>query len=479
MHHKDEVLNKVANSANVAQFVSFGPDLTQRFARVQGFAANYRFKDLATAVGALLRASPEMRVNIRSYKPEQPQASAEFIVNLSNVSEIVSRIRGLGAAGLYTIVNESINVDDGGVSGVLLGDVVEFAPGQTPRCVEGGDAATLPRVLGLRILETVYGFRPALRYAAPFRVEFSVHPGRRGYRGENTIIWEVERTSPLRLKPRLSWPHAFSRMLGDKTYGLLVAHVLGFHVPRTEVVCRRVAPFSFGRATDTRTKWLRTSPKEPSPGKFASVRGWTDPFALMNVEDRDREIASMLIQDEVPPVYSGALVTTAEGGVLIEGVRGTGDRLMMGKAVPQQLPSTVEKRVRDIHHAALRHFDSIRAEWVYDGRVVWVLQLQTEPNLSSGTTVVAGEPHTFRRFDVSGGIAELRQLVERIAGKEEGIILVGRIGMTSHMADLLRRARIPSRLVPTYNSDGNGRCTTSSIPAKHEAGKSPATTARR
>ena len=41
---KDAVLDWVAASANVAQFVSFGPDLAQRFCRVRGYSPNHGFR---------------------------------------------------------------------------------------------------------------------------------------------------------------------------------------------------------------------------------------------------------------------------------------------------------------------------------------------------------------------------------------------------------------------------------------------------
>ena len=110
--------------------------------------------------------------------------------------EILAELRRLSGEGLYTILNETVDVQDGGVSGVAFGDALEFAPGDTPRCVEKPETAGLPRDLGVRLLETVYGFRPNLPAKTVQRVEFSLHPIRRGYRGEHTILWEVEEPGP-------------------------------------------------------------------------------------------------------------------------------------------------------------------------------------------------------------------------------------------------------------------------------------------
>jgi hypothetical protein len=50
------------------------------------------------------------------------------------------------------------------------------------------------------------------------------------------------------------------------------------------------------------------------------------------------------------------------------------------------------------------------------------------------------------------GIEELRELVDQLSGTDEGIVLVGSAGITSHLGDILRRARIPSRIEPSDNS---------------------------
>jgi hypothetical protein len=57
-----------------------------------------------------------------------------------------------------------------------------------------------------------------------------------------------------------------------------------------------------------------------------------------------------------------------------------------------------------------------------------------------------GEAKHYHIFSVSEGIESLRELIGKVHGTEEGIVLVGRVGVTSHLGDLLRRARIPSRI---------------------------------
>src|SRR5437588_9761063 len=76
--YKDAVLNSLSERANVAQFVSFGPDLDQRFARVRGYRPNHAFGALDNAIGALLPVAPEHSVNVRSFAPDNPK-SREFM----------------------------------------------------------------------------------------------------------------------------------------------------------------------------------------------------------------------------------------------------------------------------------------------------------------------------------------------------------------------------------------------------------------
>ena len=62
----------------------------------------------------------------------------------------------MSAEGLFVIANETVDVSDGGVSGVIQGGVAEFAPDDTPRCVEKAGTASLPMDWALALIETVY-----------------------------------------------------------------------------------------------------------------------------------------------------------------------------------------------------------------------------------------------------------------------------------------------------------------------------------
>jgi hypothetical protein len=435
--------------------VSFGPstDLPQRFSRVRGYAANRRFGSAEEAIQALFAAGPDRSVNVRSFAPDRSQGSV-FLYGLQSVDAVLAELTRLAGAGLYTIVNETIDVKDGGVSGVSFGGLLEFAPGDTPRCVEKPGTLAMPRELGVRLLEKVYGFHPALEYAEDIRVEFSLHPGRRGFRGEHTILWEVEEVDGVTYQADVVWPNHFSRLIGDKTFGLLLADVLGLPVPRTVVVGRAVAPFTLGTATGSGEPWIRTCPVEQVPGRYTTQRGWRDPFRLLAEEDPGgTAIASVLSQEGVEPVYSGALVASPSGEPIVEGVAGPGEAFMKGEAGPKPLPAEVCAAVKELYRAASGPLGPVRFEWVYDGRSAWVVQLHKGATASSGRSIYPGEAAVYHRFDVARGLETLRELVAQVAGTGEGIVLVGDVGITSHLGDVLRRARVPSRVASVPPQD--------------------------
>ena len=83
---------------------------------------------------------------------------------IDNIDEIINLIETNCKNNKYSIVNETIDVNDGGVSGVVFGNIVEFAPNDTPKCVEKPDVCFLGKDMGFSILKTVYGFLPELNF---------------------------------------------------------------------------------------------------------------------------------------------------------------------------------------------------------------------------------------------------------------------------------------------------------------------------
>jgi hypothetical protein len=444
---KDEMLSRLAQHANVAQFVSFGPgpDLPQRHSWVRGHRPGHRFADSHEAVGVLLALSSGGSLNVRSFQAGAPKGGP-FAYGLTRRDDVVAVLRARAGEGLYTIANETVDVDDGGVSGVALGGLVEFAPGDTPRSVERPGTVALAHDAAMALLGTVYGFQPDLDGQPDRRVEFSLHPLAAGVRQTHTIIWEAEPVAPARLAKPLAWPNRFSRFLGDKAFGLLVADLHGLPVPATTVVARRVAPFSFGRPTGTGERWLRTCPAEPVPGRFLTQRGWRDPFALLAEEDPSgAAVAAVLAQEGVRAQWSGAALPAAGGGLLVEGVAGFGDDFMLARRAPARLPGRVLDDIQRVGARAAAALGPVRFEWAHDGDGAWVVQLHLATVMASGATIHPGTPARWRRFDPSLGLDSLRELIASIDG-DEGIEVTGDVGVTSHVGDLLRRAAIPSRL---------------------------------
>jgi hypothetical protein len=447
--NKDEILDRLAERGNVAQFIAFrpGPDgePAQSFSRLAGYQPNYKFDSLESAAATLLDYASDGSLNVRSYLPESPR-SQEFLYGLRDVDAVVAAVRRLSAAGLHTIINETIDVYDGGVSGVLQGDIVEFSPDDTPRCVEKPGTVQLPFVVAMRLLETVYGFEPDLPPGTS-RIEFSIHPKRRGVRAGHTLLWEYEEDVTPPGAARIAWPNRFSRHLGDKAYGLLIGFLLGAPVPRTLVIGRRVAPFSFGVNTGICETWTRTCPIEPEPGLFTTARGWIDPFALLANEDPDGDrIASVLNQQAVAAMYAGAAIA-ARDGVIIEGKVGEGDSFMLGNAGPETLPATIVAEVLALYESLASELGPLRLEWVHDGAKAWLVQLHHGGTESSGSVLVPGDAALWVRFKVIDGLEALRALASDLP-TGTGIELVGHVGLTSHIADVVRRAARPTRIAP-------------------------------
>lgn len=447
MPRKDASLDRLAELINVAQFVSYEPNRgkpKQAYSRVLGEDPNRQFSGVAEVAETLLARSADGSVNIRSFTPESP-LSREFIYGLTKVDDVVSAVSRLTREGLNTIINETVDIHDGGVSGVLLGNMIEFAPDDTPRAVEKAGTASLPRGWGLHMLANVYGFEPDLAVPEHTRLEFSLHPRPRGWRHTHTLGWEIAEHQGLDLPPVVQWPNRFSRMIGDKVFGLLVAHHIGLPVPRTTVINRRVAPFVFGQETGSAEVWCRTAPTEQMPGKFTTTRGWSDPFKIMATEDPEHElIASILGQASVKPIYSGASIVLQNGNIATEGLRGAGDAFMQGAAEAETLPSSILADVEVLHRAA-SELGPVRFEWVHDGQRAWVVQMHRGATMSAAGVLVPGKAENWTTFDVSKGLEELRALIEKLE-PGRGVELLGQVGLTSHIADVIRKANVPARM---------------------------------
>jgi len=449
-HYKDEGLNRLSERGyNVAQFASHDTNGVQRYSRTLGQVANYEFETITDTAEYILTHSTEHSINVRSFDPLDPK-SKPFEYGLTRIQDAVTVVEQRHTEGLYTIINETISVDDGGVSGVIFGDVIEFAPHDTPRCVEKPGTVQFTRSMGTFALKSIYGFIPNFPVNPNLRVEFSIHPLKHGYQHDHTIVWETEEAGHTPLEAETQWPNRFSDMLGDKTFGLVIADQIGLYVPKTTVFNRTVKPFEFGRSTGSHEVWLRTAPNKQTPGLYTTIHGWTDPYKLLEREDPKGEaIASILSQESVEAQYSGACVMSADEELIIEGKSGTGDGFMVGEQPSEELPEYIRHVVGETYRQAASRLGPVRFEWVYDGTHVWVVQLHRGKSTSTSNVIYPGEVETrYIDYDASLGIEGLRELIAaHVTGT--GITLHGNVGVTSHFGDLLRKAAIPSKLIRT------------------------------
>jgi len=453
---KDESLKQIAKEgSNVAQFVSFAPNGTQRLSCIRGASPSKRFKSIESAVEAILKTGASF-VNIRSFLPEKPEGNP-FVMGrkgLQTPRKVAAKASELLKKGYYIIINEEIDERDGGFSGVLLGNVAEFATRDVPRAVEKAGLAVLPRLTLFDFVRVVYNHRINIPYDRSYRVEFSVHPGPVGYAKQNQIIWQIEKTERGREipEPRPQWPNRVSQDMGDKAYGLLIAHLYGFLVPRTKVFGRFIPTFEFGEETGSPEQcWRRVCPRVQQPGLFTTKHGHVDPFALMKEEDpKGTQIAALIFQDDVEASYSGAAITDGDGRVVIEGNTGHGDDFMVGKVADSKLPAYVKDSVQNVWEKACRIFGPVRFEWCFDRTgTVWIAQFHLGQTASAGNVIYPGKPQRFRTFKVNRGLRAFRSLIEQAKRDGFGIILKGNVGITSHFGDLLWRNEIPSRLERT------------------------------
>lgn len=455
---KDKILNNILQDGNnIAQYISFSPtQKSPHYINIKSKRTNYaNNKDI---ISDLIANSNSKSINIRSFSPEQMKGNKLiFDKKLDDLEEILGIIEENQNRGFYSILNENIDISDGGVSGVILNGIMEFSPNDTPKCVEKPDVCVVNKEFGNYLFNTIYGFTLDLTYSDNYRVEFSIHPKKQGVLNSHTILWEAEQFG-VRSLPKFQnyiWPNRFSQFIGDKAFGLLLADFLGFNVPYTILIGRNVAPFTFGKITGQQEKWIRTCPVDKVPGKYYSANTWIDPFELMSHEDdtsnQNYNIASILSQNAVNAIYSGAsIVTENKNKDVIEGVEREGDLFMLGKQAPIDLPNDIISSIQRIHEQIrlhIRALGSVSIEWVYDGEKVWIVQMNQIKQASYSNIIVEGSPSSYIQFPISNGLEELRNLIKNNTFIDKGIELIGNVGLTSHFGDLLRQASIPSRII--------------------------------
>ena len=422
--------------------------------RIIGYEPNHPFASPQEAVQALLASAPEKKVNIRSYNPHLPEGNP-FVRGLRSLEEVMLELRRLSEnKQLYTIVNEVIDESDNGVSGVCYRGLMEFAPDSTPRCVDNEEieTAVFPFEVGMKILTIVYGFEPELRGREGARIEFSIHPKRRGWNQGHTIIWQSEQRPSQKIRATVRWPHRFSRMLGDKAFGLLVAEAAGLAVPRTLNFSRRLFPFSFGQSTGTGRVFTRPCPEEKEPGYYPSAEGWQNPYDVLagrilqptalRSDPSPAPLASIIIQEAVAAQYSGRALFRATDDIEIHGVAGEGGNFMLGEQKQEKLPKKIIQAVKKTYEYAHHVVGPAGVEWVFDGNSVWLVQLNIAD--SQNRQVAFDKNIEWVEFQFSKGMLEdFRHKVMEFRGTGKGIIIIGDVSPLSHLGEIAENQSVP------------------------------------
>ena len=136
------------------------------------------------------------------------------------------------------------------------------------------------------------------------------------------------------------------------------------------------------------------------------------------------------------------------GPDIIEGVRGSGERFMLGEQAPDALPPDVSDAVRTVVAGLSSGLGPVRTEWAFDGNSAWVLQLHRVRDAGS-VPLSRGTASSWVEFDPAEGLDILRDLLRRIEGRGTGVVVTRRVGVTSHVGDLLRKAGVAARFVDT------------------------------
>ena len=119
---------------------------------------------------------------------------------------------------------------------------------------------------------------------------------------------------------------------------------------------------------------------------------------------------------------------------------------MLGEEAGHVLDDEVEREVSDVAARLRRNFGPVRMEWVWDGERVWIVQLHSEASDSRDDVIVPGQASRWEDFDATADLEVLRTLVRSVP-HGTGLAVRGRFGLTSHKADVLRKAGIPSKFV--------------------------------
>ncbi len=462
---RDERVLRIQHTHNVAQFISLNDDFSVRICvfRDRLFSTT----DPKVALAFLFEHALDHRVNVRIFKPST-STGALFFSDIASIEHVFAILTEHKIEGGYSIISETIDLNDGGVAGALYGDVVEFRQGSTPKFVDQQRHGLFPQMqkrAAERMLSVVYGSDIDFSmFNANVRVEFSTHPSGCGTQFKRFLLWDCYEVTPQRQAiPHLVWPNSFSEWMGDKCFGLLAAWSMGFLVPKTEAVlhpmslkedenCSRTRwtppeGLTFGEETGEPGFWTRTCPFRPTPGKYPTYKTRCDPLDVMlRLDPNGSVIRSCLVQQDVHAQYSGA-AQVSDDIVRIEGVQGEGSKLMMGTQSPEQLPTSVNQAVIKLSEELKSAFGPCRFEWAWQTNQVWLLQINQLQKQHPTITQFAEIRLGYLEFDPDLGLDELDRIISLAKRNDQDILVTKRVGLTSHVCELLNRSKLRFAIV--------------------------------
>src|SRR5664280_3410780 len=115
---------------------------------------------------------------------------------------------------------------------------------------------------------------------------------------------------------------------------------------------------------------------------------------------------------------------------------------MLGAQSPDSLPDQVILGVRELTAGARKYLGSVRTEWAHDGTQVWLLQLHLSAATYAHGRLSPGDAQEWLTYNVADGLAALRSTVAHAEATSSGVLVVGSVGLTSHVGDLLRLSLI-------------------------------------
>lgn len=118
---------------------------------------------------------------------------------------------------------------------------------------------------------------------------------------------------------------------------------------------------------------------------------------------------------------------------------------MTGDKFFEDLPAFVHEDIEKTYNHLSKQLGPVGFEWVHDGSDVWVVQLHHGAVSSSDSILFPGEPNTWIKFNINEGLEALRKKISKMR-HGQGLILDKNVGLTSHIAELIRNAEIPARV---------------------------------